>query len=664
MSTASAFAGPVDASGDDSFFAVGNWTGGDFVQQQIKIMRGNPSLTVGDGHIAEILSFHVPCANHDTVVKVLAAEGAVLLTGPVGGGRRTTAVAALRAVAPGVPIRAFSPGADDPEEVSANGRHGYLVAAPDLSSESARTALLDCLERAGAVGAHVVVLGRAQDTARLDGWLVPVEIDPPSALAVYRRHLRARRLPDGWTSWEAAARLLDGLLPVDGGRLAEIVAGVTRKGGPPEALREEAERSFARWGSELTAWFSHHPDPCERALLAASAVLTPVPADAVYGPARALAARFSVTVNGDGLVWPPVSALRGLLAADEAADDADGIAFARHGYAAAVLHHLWTEQPPAREPLLSWYATVPGDPQVPESRREDLARAFTEFAAAHGAAALITATARRWASAGRPRLAFVALAYACVDRNAGATVRRALYEWARAARTPQPLKLVVAAVCEVLGQVYPTMALTRLKHLATHGDDQVAHAVVRAAAGIASAGRPGLALGAAFVWCAPGGGGLSTIGRTRRTRAGALLFLTLTAPDAAPDPLDVLDRRDPREPGAVWRAAVRLDGGLWRPVLRHWLDAALADPERRAAVVAALHEVPWDPLTGVREVAHEGHPTAAAIVVGAVRAWAAERPRDRERRRLREDVVVPLIEPWWTRLLLAAYVRVRRFATG
>jgi hypothetical protein len=95
--------------------------------------------------------------------------------------------------------------------------------------------------------------------------------------------------------------------------------------------------------------------------------------------------------------------------------------------------------------------------------------------------------AREWTEGPRrdADLAYTVLAEACLDPLAGGRVREALHEWSRQSRTPQALKLAVARVCQVVGQAYPAVALSRLMQLATRGDAQVRREVAEAAVGLA-----------------------------------------------------------------------------------------------------------------------------------------------------------------------------------
>jgi len=133
----------------------------------------------------------------------------------------------------------------------------------------------------------------------------------------------------------------------------------------------------------------------------------------------------------------------------------------------------------------------------------------------------------------------------------------------------------------------------------------------------------------------------------------------------------VLGGDEPIDPAAAtpgWRAALDLladpFGGdsVLEDVVDRWLDAALAHPSLRAGIassfVEAARPVPGWPRDryGIEPVRRD--PTTAKVMIGMVRRWATT---DLDRRRLKDDIVIPLTYPWWLRLLTILYVHVRAF---
>lgn len=299
------------------------------------------------------------------------------------------------------------------------------------------------------------------------------------------------------------------------------------------------------------------------------------------------------------------------------------------------------------------------------------ARTFADLAAEHGPTDLIAGTSRTWGADGLADLAFIALSRTCLHPRVGRPVRNALYEWSRAARTPQTLKLVIARVCEPLGQTYPLIALTRLKHLATHGNHQVLGEVILAARALAAQGHPVEVLAAALSWCAEiNREDLSSRAWLRRRRAGAMLFLELARPRSKSGLPVILDGDRTVDPSPGWRAALEICAtalgtrdDAFEEVARRWLDAALYHAHVRQRIVwifvraATTSGVSSDPAYGRAPASRS--PDTTRIMIGLVRRWATEDPTDAVRKRIKEAIVIPLTRPWWLSLLKTLYVHVR-----
>jgi hypothetical protein len=648
--------GSTEIHGDHAQNAVGNQVSGDLIQQTIRFVRGRPSLYLGSEEIADRVRCHVPATNHDLVVNALKINRAVLLAGPSGCGRETTAIAAMTQLRPGIPIRRFCVEDDDTEEISAMGG-GYLVHAVDTGLPR----LGRCLDAVRASDGYLVVIadGEPEPASTLPAFV----IEPPHPVQVYRRRMAVRGLTEWW-DWSEAPTLLEQALPADARRLTELIETIDRRGGDVAARQAEVTHAYRGWRDELRMWFHDHPEPHERALLIAAAALSPAEETDVYTVASSLARRLEITMNGAGLAWCPLTGLRRLLGAD---DRGGRVVFRRLDYATSVLRHVIADYPLARSDLLSWLAALPTDAAVPRELRKPIAATFADLAAEYGAAGLIVDTARAWGMADEADLAFIALSRTCLHPRVGGPVRRALYEWSRTARLRQTLKLVIARVCEPLGQTYPSIAFTRLKHLATHGDQLVLGEVLAAARALASGDRGGV-LAAALAWCAETDREqLSIAARQRRRRAGALLFLELARPvtdSGLPEVLGGDEAIDVMAGVPGWRAALDMlsDFGsghaLLEQVAHRWLDAALTLPSVRAGIEGSLVEAARPPRVRTRDrygIEPRREPTSAQIMVGVVRRWALT---DRARRQIKEDIVIPLLHPW-LRFLMTLYVGVR-----
>ncbi|QKG20035.1 hypothetical protein [Actinomadura verrucosospora] len=495
--------GNVEVAGDDVQNAIGNTVSGDLVMNQIRYVRGRPSMILSEEEIAERVAEYVPVRNHDEVVKGLRGRGAVALAGPPGSGVSTTALGALRELNPAMAVRMLSTGEDDVAESTSAGPCGYLVRGRDEDPSRLRS----CWAKVRSSNGFMVVIGTESELAPFADSLPLVRIRPPAAEEVYRRRLECRGLGGThWPDWPQAAELLKDASPADGARLADIVRAVEASGGD----EREVERTYRGWSEHLEEWFAQHPELQDQALMIAAAVVTPTDEASVYGAAFLLARELEVPMAGGGLTWRPSSALVDLL---ELSGDADRLFFQRRGYADAVLRRIWKDYPLARLNVLAWLGGLPTDSRIvlEDVLRLKVAERFADLAAEDGSAGKLLQTVARWAGPphGEADLAYTALARTCLHPVVGGRVRAELYEWSREEHLPQTLKLVIVQVCQVLGQTYPEIALMRLRNLGSLGADQVRDEVVEAARGLAGVYYHEV-LQAAARWCAdavrrPGG---------------------------------------------------------------------------------------------------------------------------------------------------------------
>ncbi|TDC82794.1 hypothetical protein [Actinomadura sp. 7K507] len=713
----------VTVIGDGTQNAFGNTVSRDLVLNQLGFVRGRPSMVFSEGEIGDRVAGYVRVLNHDRIVAALGHRHAVALAGPSGAGVTTTAIAALRELRPDLPIRLFSTGEDDVEEISGTAR-GYLVRAADEEE----TRLRSCLEAVYASGGFLLVVGTEAEQRRFAEFLPAIPVQPPLAEAVYRRRLECRRFGGTpWPDWPRAKELLQDASPGDGRRLADLAMDIRDEA--------EVERAYRGWGDQLRGWFTEHSGLRDRTLLVAAATITPADETSVYGAALSLARQLKIGVEGGGLAWCPSAGLDELLGAERVED---GIVFRRHGFASSVLKHVWDDYPLARIDLLSWLSTLPTDDMVTlqPKLRPKLVEVFADFAAEYGWAEKIIQMAGSWADDAHQAadLSYVALARTCLHPRVGGRVRSGLYEWSRARRTPQTLKLTVARVCQVLGQVHVTIALTRLKHLGTYGNEQLQDEVLDVAYALSEA-HPQAVAHAAKEWCRTSVQLSSGQDGARRARIGLRLLLGLPpagvllrdivaameglalrgGDQIRPVVIEAARELAVRHRGVVLSAALAWaanadDHPHQEAVPRATLGTALflelagepdavglavtltgpgavepvaCAPAWRAAVAAeagvaggygGFPEVAWlwldtaaarpDLRPGVVALfvaAAGAEPVRRALVVDLVRAW---RGAHRGRRDIEEDILVRLLQPGWKRLLLSLWVRLRRRAAG
>jgi hypothetical protein len=651
--------GDVGIQGDSSQNVVGATVTGTLVQTMNTFIRKTPSMYLGSAEIAERMAGYVAAGNHELIVSELGISHAVVLAGPRGSGRETTAIAAIRQLRPGVAIRRFSLEAEDSEEIRVKGE-GYLVRADDGELDR----LGACVDAVQASGGYLVVIAETPEVAT-SALLQSIVIEPPHPVHVYRRRMLQLGRTE-WQHWDGAPALLEEARPADARRLADITEEIAKRGGELTTQRAEVTSAYRDWRDELRDWFAAHSGPDERALFVAAAALSPAEEAHIYTVAYSLARRLEITLNGAGLAWCPVTNLRELLGV---APDEERIVFRRHGFTRSALNHTLADYPLARSALLHWLADLPTEDAVPSALREPLAVTFADLAAEHGPAELIIATARRWGTGDLADLAFIALSRTCLHPRVGGPVRRALYKWSRTAGTPQTLKLVIARVCEPLGQTYPSVALTRLKHVATHGNAQVLAEVIVAAQALSGSGHHPEVLAAALGWCAETNvERLSAAARRGRRRAGATLFLALAMPvteSGLPEVLNGQPGVDPLRYVPGWRAVLDFctTDTCFLLVVRRWLDAALRHLRVRAWIVEVFVEAAQPsttrPGTTYRTGPVESGLITAEVMIDVVRLWAALDRTDPIRKQVKEAIILPLTRPWWVRLLKVGYVRLR-----
>jgi hypothetical protein len=149
-----------------------------------------------------------------------------------------------------------------------------------------------------------------------------------------------------------------------------------------------------------------------------------------------------------------------------------------------------------------------------------------------------------------------------------------------------------------------------------------------------------------------------------------MLFLELARPVSESGLPVMLEGDRTVDPAPGWRAALDIrtaalgtGDDAFEEVARRWLDAALNHAHVRQRIIwifikaATPSGVPSGAAYGMGP-AMPG-PTAAKIMIGMVRRWAAEDHTDPVRKKIKEDIVIPLTRPWWLRLLKILYVHLR-----
>lgn len=655
----------VEVEGDGPV-AIGNIVGRDIIQKSWTFVRGRPAMYLGPAEIARRMGAYVAALNYDLIVKALEVDHAVVLSGPTGCGREITAIAAMREFGSVMPIRRFSLEDEDAAEIAEKEPCGYLVHAADGLAGLAR-----CAEMIRARDGYLAVIGE-ENQARIN-WLASFAVEPPEAVQVYRRWVTSAGL-GSWADWADATLLLESALPGDARRLARLVEEIARDDIDVAEQRDQVASAYRGWSTELRHWFREHQKPHDRALLVAASALAPATENSVYAAAADLAERLHVNVYGAGLAWCPVTELGALL--DEHRGSSQ-IVFHRLGFAESTLRHTIADYPLARRDLLTWLAALVTESLAGSRPRVSLAGTFADVAAEHGEADCIVQTARTWAETDNSdpdfnaNPAYIAVSRTCLHPLVGSRIRRAMYEWSRVTRLPPTLKLTIAQVCEVLGQTYPSVALTRLKHLATRGNPQVTEQVKQTARLLAKSGHYTEVLRAVMAWCAAADAEtLSTSQRRRRRQVGAALFLELAAAISESGLPDLLGGKAAMTPASClpgWRAALdfRVEAGAsdfgFAAIVGQWFDAAVRYAALRSAITTIFVNATGAPHFLPRAAYGNGPAieTADQVMRTIARDWFGAGPSSPERREVKEAITVPLTPNGWLRFLKRSWIVVR-----
>jgi hypothetical protein len=272
--------------------------------------------------------------------------------------------------------------------------------------------------------------------------------------------------------------MLDGASPADSTRLATLANEALSANSGRDPI-EEAVAAYQNWSTELANWFATNTDGYHRALLITAAALNDAEAATVFEAADRLSQQVRLPRDpGGGLVGDGVARLLNQIGAELTNDGR--IHLPRPAYATSILDHVWADRPHLRGDLKRWLIALPGTLRDPSA--EYAGYRLIALAIRQGDASLITQAVGTWAEHSACRtLAVDALTEAGVSNTIGRGIRQAMYTWATRAGTTRSLQLAIADVCGgPFGKNFPRNAMTRLRHLAIHGDAEVHEHVIAA----------------------------------------------------------------------------------------------------------------------------------------------------------------------------------------
>jgi len=529
----------------------------------------------------------------------LQDHGVVALVGEPRTGRRITAINLLLRDDARLNEITLDPDDDIGSLVTEPG-HGYLVNADDLRNQLApkqRDALLRVLDAArGNCRVAIRATPAVWRSLGLAGRIPHVELLPADGLAIFRKHLSQQAAPDEAWQWSQREPIIDRLRnarPGDAVRMANIAAEVVRQGPRPvQGQLDDVVQAYGNWAKVLEEWFEGGEEPGSvpegrrRSLLIATALLEGAHPAIVFRAADRLNSLLELPLEaGHGLVGPTAPDKTRAINADLVNDRME---FPRPAYGPSALDYVWWHWPQIHADLRAWVTQLPQALSPSDGAR--LAESVVGLAIRQLDPDLVTSAAGEWISDTRTNeLGASALTLAGMSEDVGHAVRRKLYEWSRTT-DPNRHQAVVKVCGGALGEAFPRMALTRLRHVADHGDDAAQTAVGGALVQLALIPRlRGQMLGEIVAW-------LPKDIRRGQRRAAQLAFLQLMTSASENGALTMLTEPVPNEMrvnilAEGWHEILRAEEEVKeraRTVLWRWLEAAVQSISVRKIVFATL----------------------------------------------------------------------------
>ncbi|MFI8351424.1 hypothetical protein [Streptomyces sp. NPDC085596] len=438
-------------------------------------------------------------------------------------------------------------------------------------------------------------------------------LKPAHGLDALRAHLSKPRpgidQPETWCTNPKIKEYLNTALPAEAARWARIIRAAVALNAaatdpePVTKLVEAVISSTRSWRSDLLEWHTAHTNSSHRNYLLTTAVLDGAPAETIYTAHGELGQKLNDTPHPtDGQQGPGIIELTHTIGADLTPDDR--ICFRKPGYAEAVVDYFWVDRPHHAAAFTQWTAhqaaSLPSDLGSPLAER--VTQWATRYTLAKRSFTILRAVATHWASSRHlQEHAQDLLVAAAVDPTAGRPARDRYLAWAKAAdtddltdskNTPTALKKALAGALAQLGPAYPKIALKRLSELAVHTtDSDVANAVGDALTTLWDQPTLQDTIRATLTsWY--------TASQPHHTAAARRAFLHLASRTSNGTTLllhpDSQDLRIWALNG--WRCA--LNGGpstALHTAFTAWLDAALANPDLRPAIITTFTEAVVDP---------------------------------------------------------------------
>jgi hypothetical protein len=423
----------------------------------------------------------------DRARRTLEAKRMVMISGPVGSGRRSTSQMLARTIGAGLFHDLPALYGDTREELdSSSFRPGdwLFCALADSTADPSTAELTINTYRA---------ISQTHDCALLitvpEQWseLVPddlrplvASIDRPDAHAVLVQHLQADSVAAERGELSGVVGLPEFLGHASMSQIGHLAHRTV------EAARLQPTAGCVGWISQaLTSATESAIQVAEtartlegraRALLLAAGLLEGARADAIHEAAEALLKRLDYpAADTHRLDQPGIGDLLHGVGAE--LDGRGAVRFRRQlAYDGAVRAHFWRNYPDLRDAFRDWVQGFVPSPSLGRGERDRAVDRAVEQCLDVGRYSDIADWALEWtrgaaaaATASTAPLAATALGRALGDDRAGWWFRRRIYDWACDHNLPVGLAQVLVAVCaDQLAITHPERAVVRLHHLARH----------------------------------------------------------------------------------------------------------------------------------------------------------------------------------------------------
>ena len=312
------------------------------------------ALALDANEMRRVRDSYVKTPEFDMARAVLGNESAVALIGQPGCGRRTTGIVLLADLGITPKNVMLDPEGFDRQLDVAPG-HGYLLNLDEDNDQLTAKAgawIHDLGLRLHAMNSRLIVRAREHSWRALglsEGALRTVRVTPPPAVAVFRSHLASMTsgpVADAWVQHERVISALATAIPLDGVRLARIVAETGAVTVPKERGSIKSWRSTRTGRQNLPSGSSRRPG--RTADMRGHCCWPPprwrgAPAATVFVATNQLANLVGLPREpGGALVGPDV---RGLVGRIHAELHDRSIRFPRPAYGQSVLDHVWEEGP-------------------------------------------------------------------------------------------------------------------------------------------------------------------------------------------------------------------------------------------------------------------------------------------------------------------------------